>query len=129
VVRDKNDVYYLAGPMSGIPEFNRPLFNEVTRKWEEDGYTVYNPVTLFGGDTTLPKAAYLVAGIKLLWKSDCIILLPGWEFSEGARMEVIMALTYGLDFFGQDGDALEANHIGSVFDSHRSKIQVSYTYG
>ncbi|KKL43628.1 hypothetical protein LCGC14_2366920, partial [marine sediment metagenome] len=36
---DKSLKYYLAGPMSGYPQFNIPLFDQVTAVLRADGYT------------------------------------------------------------------------------------------
>lgn len=40
---------YIAGPMTGIPDYNRPAFNEYAAKLVEQGHTVLNPATLPDG--------------------------------------------------------------------------------
>jgi hypothetical protein len=36
----------LVGPMTGYPEYNVPLFNEVERRLKRAGYAVWSPVSL-----------------------------------------------------------------------------------
>lgn len=34
---------YIAGPMTGLPEFNRPNFHLMATRLEKEGYSVLNP--------------------------------------------------------------------------------------
>lgn len=100
---------YVAGPMTGYPEFNFPAFFSAAAKFEADGWKVYNPAAKEHevGVTTDPSFAVgnnveLVANgwdwrdafrwdcEKVLY-SDGIYLLPGWEKSTGARAEWAVA--------------------------------------
>jgi hypothetical protein len=81
---------YIAGPMSNLPEFNYPLFNQVAAEVESYGYDVYNPA--YRTDTSLPWAQYMRENIAELTQCDVIVLLPGWGKSRGATLERAIAV-------------------------------------
>lgn len=90
--RDKHTVLYIAGPMSGYPENNYPLFNSVESMLVGAGYDVVNPAS-FG---THPGArVHYVDLIRedLRAMLDChgVAVLDGWWESGGARNEVNVA--------------------------------------
>ena len=78
---------YIAGPMTGLPEFNFPAFNEAAKLLRDAGYQVCNPAENFAGRVDLPRAVYIRADLKALLECDGIVLLPNWRYSAGARME------------------------------------------
>lgn len=82
---------YVAGPMSGYPEHNYPAFRAVTSHLRAEGHTVLCPTENFGGDRTLPKAVYMLEDLRMVLEADAIALLPGWQDSEGARLEALVA--------------------------------------
>lgn len=87
---------YIAGPMTGLPEFNRPAFMAAAEHLRASGLEVINPAELFGGDQSLPWSAYMREGIAAVLKSDCVRVLPGWENSKGAKLEVAVAEAIGI---------------------------------
>lgn len=91
---------YLAGPMTGYPDYNYQAFAEYAEMWREEGHNIINPAENFGGIQTLPRRRYIVEAIELLaHNTKAIALMPGWELSEGARMEVSIAHTLGLPIY------------------------------
>ena len=78
---------YIAGPMTGLPEFNFPAFNAAAKAWREHGWEVSNPAESFDGRTDLPYKQYVEHDIDLLLTCDAIALLPGWD-GTGARGSV-----------------------------------------
>lgn len=104
---------YLSGPMSGIPEFNAPVFNEAAVKLREQGYEVVSPVEederygqVLGVNATWGDL--LARDVKLIADSgiDAIVLLPDWEKSKGARLEVFLCLLLGKSVFCYDAGEL-----------------------
>lgn len=94
---------YICGPMRGYPEHNFPAFDRATGRFRALGWTVLSPVEIgreaFGNDPDVPGAEYLRADVAALARCDAIAILPGWQASTGARCEVAIALTLGLDFY------------------------------
>lgn len=86
---------YIAGPMTGKPDYNYPAFHEAAEKWRRAGWEVQNPAEHFGGDTTLQYEDYISQGLSRVPYCDVIALLPGWEESNGAVMERFVAERLG----------------------------------
>lgn len=82
---------YLAGPMTGYPEFNYPAFRTATAFLRRQGHEVVCPTELHDGDTSRPWDYYVRCAIGGLIRCDTIALLPGWETSRGARLEHTIA--------------------------------------
>jgi hypothetical protein len=100
---------YIAGPMSGLPEFNFPAFFEAQSMLEAQGWKVWNPAAK-DMEVSLDPNAYKVGDEKLAmqngfnfreaygWDCDKVIngdgiyMLRGWEASPGARGEHAVAV-------------------------------------
>lgn len=88
--------YYLAGPMSGYPKYNFPNFDLACKDLRIREMEILSPHEINHGENentrgSLPYEHYLKAGLKLLLECDSIILLPGWEYSNGAVLEMKVA--------------------------------------
>lgn len=98
---------YVAGPMRGMPEHNFPAFERAAAELRAEGWTVCSPVDvgrLFANDPTVHGSEYIREDLLHLARCDAIALLPGWEVSVGARCEVAVAITIGLQFWMRAGD-------------------------
>ena len=82
---------YLSGPMTGLPDYNRPAFNEVAEELRAQGKTVFNPADIGPKENIMPRAWYMRKDLEGLMKSDSVYVLPGWDTSEGAKLEVAIA--------------------------------------
>lgn len=80
---------YIAGPMTGLPEFNLPSFWIAEKSLAAEGYSVESPAANQAGD--LPYHFYIRRGLAQLVRCDEIALLPGWERSNGAVLEARVA--------------------------------------
>jgi len=81
---------YISGPMSNMPDLNRPAFNAKAAELRALGHEVVNPAELpeIPGGTWLD---YMKRDIPLLLDCDRIYMLPGWEDSKGAQLEYSIA--------------------------------------
>lgn len=90
-------VIYIAGPMTGYPNFNYDMFHEVEKLLRNKGFSyIENPATHFNGDQGLSWNSYLDAAIEAVMRSDTIVALPGWHESTGARLEVAIGIAVGM---------------------------------
>jgi len=90
---------YLAGPMSGIKDWNFPAFHDAANKIRTLGHQVTNPAEHFDGRTDLYYDEYIEQAMKAIRKCDTIVLLPKWEMSEGAAVELKAATQRLFDVF------------------------------
>lgn len=85
-------IIYIAGPMSGIKDHNRPLFNMVSAELTEQGHGVLNPATL---PDDLSQGQYMQICLPMVEVAHELVMLPGWEQSEGAYIEFLLAKKSG----------------------------------
>ena len=86
---------YVAGPMTGIEDFNYPAFNAMADQLRAQGYEVENPAD-HGVVEGAVWADYMAYDLTRLGLCGMIALLPGWERSEGAKLEVQIAHRLGM---------------------------------
>jgi Domain of unknown function (DUF4406) len=103
---------YISGPMHGYAGFNIPMFDRCGRAMRAAGFEVVSPSELDSPEyrarcLASPDGAQLPVGettygdllgrdVRLIVDSaDGLILLPRWERSRGARIEVATALFTG----------------------------------
>jgi hypothetical protein len=82
---------YLSGPMTGLPNFNHEAFNKAAEYFRSQNKEVFNPAEVFGGDTTHLRSEYMRLEIQALLYSTELVMLPGWENSKGALLELQIA--------------------------------------
>jgi Domain of unknown function (DUF4406) len=117
MILDSTLKWYIAGPMSGIPQFNIPAFDKLAALLRADGYDVVSPAELDnervrvaclasadGANTEATNdggtwAEFLARDVKLIADQiGGIIFLPGWNKSRGARLEAFVGLLTGKQF-------------------------------
>lgn len=95
---------YIAGPMSGIEEFNFPAFDAAKKYLEENGIVAVSPADLdreSGFDPTgltgneelsaTKVQEFARRDLRAIMDCDKVYVLPGWESSTGATNEVKFA--------------------------------------
>lgn len=89
-------IIYLSGKMTGMPDFNYPVFNAAADKLRSLGHTVLNPA-----DNPAPGCGtwqgYMRLAVAQLVQCECIVLLPGWAESKGAMVEYELARVLDMD--------------------------------
>lgn len=105
--------YYLAGPMSYIPQFNFPAFFAAEKTLASLGYDIQLPADM--KDPVAVAAAMAsdgTPGTSAMTWGEClakdvvliadhvggIIFLPGWECSRGARLEAFVGILCRREF-------------------------------
>jgi len=67
---------YLAGPMSGLPQHNFPLFNRVAAHLRARGHAVFNPAENKDDGSPQSRAYYMRLDIPALIGSEAVVTLP-----------------------------------------------------
>ena len=108
--------WYLAGQMTGIPQFNFPAFIAATKALRANGFDITTPAELDSPDVQTAALAsatgdqadvsmietwgdMLARDVKLITDTmDGIVFLPGWAKSKGARLEAFVGILTGKLF-------------------------------
>lgn len=85
---------YIAGPMTGHEDFNRPAFNDADSVLSGCGNVILNPAILPDG---LSQPEYMQICLAMVMCADAIYLLKGWENSKGAMAELSLAEKLNLE--------------------------------
>lgn len=87
---------YVAGPMTGLPDFNRPAFFDAAGLLFDHGHIVLNPAIFPDG---LEHSDYMKICLPMIDAAEAVVMLPGWENSKGASMEYQYAQIKNLPVF------------------------------
>jgi len=88
--------------MTGYPGYNYAAFNDAEAALTTEGEVdVINPARNFDGRSDHPggRAAYMRLDVGHVLDADLVFVLPGWEKSRGARLEILTAQELGLPVF------------------------------
>jgi len=101
---------YIAGPMSGLPDYNYPAFFAAERDLIAAGFDTLNPARDEGRDGCKEWADFMRASLRDLADADGIALLPGWQNSRGAAMEYRIGHDLGIPVQRLDEWLNQTNH-------------------
>ncbi len=91
---------YIAGPMTGFPDYNRAEFNQAADELR-NSYVVLSPSILPSG---LKQSEYMDICCAMIRCCDCIYMLEGYEDSLGALAEIALAKRLGLTVIYQEAE-------------------------
>lgn len=112
--------------MRGYPQYNFPLFIEAAKALRNDNYNVISPAEMDierGFDPIKnPEVVHVETlsqcmerDLAAVARADVIALLPGWEKSEGAKIEVSVAMLLQKRFaLYHNGIPLTPAHVGYI---------------
>lgn len=111
---------YLSGPMTGIADNNFPEFHKWAETLRSTGYEVVSPAEIQEVGTW---ELCLRADLRELCTCDGIAIMPGWEKSKGANLELHVAHRLGMHVM----------HLPLQFDLvthlHRQRAFSLHTFG
>lgn len=88
-------IIYISGKITGDKGY-KAKFKAVADKYEAQGHTVFNPAVLPWSDE-ITWEQYIRISFEMLKVCDTIVMLPDWQDSKGARIELGFALEKGLE--------------------------------
>jgi hypothetical protein len=110
----KRKKIYVSGPMRNVDDYNFPIFYHVSAMLQMWGYDVVNPAAMDIADrraewnwdlrqvildNSFTMEAALARDFREILDCDAIVLLPGWQNSEGANKELQFGIAIGLPAF------------------------------
>lgn len=95
-------VVYLSGPITGDPRFAEK-FAQWDVKLTNKGFKVINPACL---PVSLNPKSYMPVCLSMLEQAEAIVMLPGYENSKGAMLELRYAEYQGKRILYANGDEL-----------------------
>jgi len=104
--------------MSGLPEHNFPAFNQVTAFLRQAGFSVFNPAET-GVIDGWEWEDYMKIDIPEVCKAKALFILPGWQNSRGAKLEVHVAKTLNKMVY-------DAAKLPQVVEFYESPAQEAY---
>lgn len=116
---------YIAGPMTGYPEFNHPAFHAKAKELRDEGFEVINPAEHDAEiGTDKPWDTYLRRDLVLVAEQcDRIVCLPGWQDSKGASLEVYVGRQLGFEIVYPSGLSQRLDPAGSAaLKAHQAAI-------
>jgi len=103
---------YLAGPMRGIKDYNFPEFRRQTAWLRSEGWQVFSPAERDENDPDIDHTEnvagwngsrgldyFMAYDLRAVCQMDAVILMEGWEASQGARLEAMVAVEVGHPVF------------------------------
>lgn len=101
---------YIAGPMRGYQNHNFDAFYKAEEKWENNSMIekIYNPARMDEDEGFDPAAAEdskehlrscMKRDLNAILNCNAMVMLHGWEHSEGARVEHALATYLGMPIF------------------------------
>jgi len=89
----KKMIWFISGPMSNLPDYNRPEFNKVEAhlKYKYPLCIVLNPAVHPAG---LTHTEYMVLCQPMVQVSTHIYFLKNWEKSKGSNIEYGWAINW-----------------------------------
>lgn len=106
---------YLAGPMTGLPQLNHPAFMDAAVRLRFQGFDVINPAELNPPNRDWSKA--MKVAVRALTSCEAVALLPGWEESKGASLEVHIARQCGMEVIPLVAETLTGKTVHMIASS------------
>lgn len=85
---------YVIGPVSGIPDQNKPAFFEAHKRLTHNGYSVLIPHDFVSANADWSTA--MRRSIETMMKCDGLAMLEGSDKSHGAQLEFTIASKLGM---------------------------------
>jgi hypothetical protein len=95
-------IVYVAGPMTGIEDFNRRAFWIMEHCLKLRRCRVLSPAHY--DDLDLPYEWYMRRGLQMVLDANTLVMLNGWSGSKGANIEHRVATAVGNKIYYKDNE-------------------------
>lgn len=97
-----NNIVFLSGKMTGLPDLGRSVFACWEKELRQMGFVVINPAML---PAELTREQCMPITLEMLKQADRIFMIPGWADSIGANQELEAAKEWGkIIMYGSDSE-------------------------
>jgi len=97
----RSKVVYIAGPMTGLENYNFENFNRVAEKLRSEGWTVHNPAD-HGMSEGATWEDYMAIALTKVGQRGVMYMLKGWQMSRGACLEQLIATNLNFKIIYED---------------------------
>lgn len=103
--------FYVSGPIAGYPERNKLSFDIAAIRLRRLGHVPVLPLTIDAWQHGGPcprgytngeghsSACWLRADLVVMLQCDAVLMLPAWEWSQGATLEHRVAIMTGMPVY------------------------------
>lgn len=94
--------HLVSAPMSDVEDFNRPQLQDAIRKLRKVHINAFNPFAFTANDLSKKESSFFLSRyLPAVTHERCVglILLDGWETSDGACTEVLLAKRFSKPLF------------------------------
>lgn len=105
---------YISGPITDMPNKNIDEFEKYEQKFNNLNFEVINPHKLHSPMQieSFTWSDFMRADIKAMMDCDLVAVLPGWDKSKGANLEVYIARSLAMPII--DATNLQLLGVGAV---------------
>lgn len=95
---------YLSGPITGLPNGNKEAFQAYEDRFVNMQFEVVNPHKLHTEEQekTFEWSDFMKSDIKALLDCQVVAMMPGWEKSKGANIEIYIARNLNIPVINAD---------------------------
>ncbi len=126
---------YISGPMTGYPDYNYPAFFKAEENLKKEysyilnypNIKILNPARIDDDESekfTKKRSYYMLKSIEMLLDATHIFVLPEWNRSKGAKLEIALANEFNLGFLGTPISYYEIESIIGEIDSTHDESNI-----
>lgn len=118
-------VLYLSSAMTGIADFNYPVFHamEQSLKVTHPKVKLLNPARNFNGSKTKSRKEHMRKDFEMLLTATAIMFFGNWQDSKGVQAEFTIAKELELDMYNAYGNKIYPEEVSFEKDVSNPKPQ------
>lgn len=122
-------IVYISGRMTGVEDHGTSAFADAREKLRSEGFTVLCPSEASISHNASEKRSrefHLRRDISMVLLADQVCVLPGWELSKGAAIEVMVAVALGIKVWEYDTREVINDEVLETMDPRRFIMPISF---